>query len=131
MINLTSNIDIVNDIPRITKWQVVDVHDYADQLPPYLMVVVTLFGPNSVAFNSYTLCVRNDIASTILQVNSTPQQVSDQFVYAESILAATPYTTLAALWNGSTTPSTRPGRLKAVEAALVAAGALAPEFAGT
>ena len=27
MINLTTNINIANDIPRIIKWQVADAHD--------------------------------------------------------------------------------------------------------
>ena len=47
------------------------------------------------------------------------------------VLDGTPYATLAALWNGTTTPATRKGRLKAMEAALVAAGALSPDFAGS
>ena len=57
MINLTTNIPIANDIPNIRKWSVVDVHDYSNQTPPYLMITVTLFGPGAVAFGSYTLCI--------------------------------------------------------------------------
>jgi hypothetical protein len=47
------------------------------------------------------------------------------------VLDGTPYATLAALWNGQTTPATRSGRLKAVEDALVAAGAMSPDFSGS
>ena len=131
MINLTTNIPIANDIPNIRKWSVVDVHDYSNQTPPYLMITVTLFGPGAVAFGSYTLCIYDAIASTVLQVNPSPQQISDQFVYANVILSGTAYTTLAALWNGATSPSTHAGRLKAVEAALVSAGVLSSYFAGS
>lgn len=131
MINLTTNINIANEIPKITKWQVVDVHDYSVQAPPYIFVTISLFGPGAVTFGTYTLCMYDAIASMVLQVNPSPQQISDQFVYANVILPGTPYTTLAAIWNGATSPATHAGRLKAVEAALVTAGVLSSAFAGS
>jgi hypothetical protein len=131
MITLTTQIQITNDIPKINKWQVADAHDYATQAPPYLILTLLLFGPGAVVFGSYNLLIYDAIASTVLTVNPSPQQISDQFLYTNIILAGTPYTTLAALWNGATTPATHAGRLKAIEAALVGAGILPAAFAGT
>jgi hypothetical protein len=81
MIPLATKIPIVNDIPRIVKWEVVDVHDYANQTPPYLIVIVALYGPGQVAFNTYNLLIYDGLASTVLTVNPAPQQISDQFLY--------------------------------------------------
>jgi len=131
MITLTKQIPVTNNIPNIVKLEVVDVHDYANQAPPYLIVNVTLYGSGSVAFGTYNILIYDELASTVLSANPAPQQITDQFIPESTILDGTPYTTLAALWNGPTTPATRAGRLKAVEDALIAAGALSPDFAGS
>jgi hypothetical protein len=131
MINLTTNIPIANDIPKIVKWQVIDVHDYATQTPPYIMITIQLNGSGQVAFGTYVLCAYDSIASTGLEVNPAPLQISDQFLYTSAILPGTAYTTLAAAWNGTTNPATHAGRLKAMEALLVSSGLLTSAFAGS
>ena len=132
MINLTTNITILNDIPRITKWQVADAHDCANQTPPCLTLALNLIGPGAVIFGSYNLAIFDTLASTTLIVNSTPQGISDQFLYGSAVLTGNQYTALSAIWNGNCTGGgTRAKRLAALEAALVTAGVLPAAFAGT
>jgi hypothetical protein len=132
MINLMTNINIANNIPRIAKWQIADAHDCANQTPPCLTIALNLFGPGSVIFGSYNLAVFDTLASSTLAVNATPQGIADQFLYGSAVLAGNQYTALAAIWNANTTGGgTRAKRLAALEAALVSAGVLSAAFAGT
>jgi hypothetical protein len=132
MINLTTNIPIANDIPRITKWQVADAHDCANQTPPCLSIAINLIGPGAVIFGSYNLAVFDAIASSGLAVNPSPTGINDQFSYTSAVLPGNQYTALAAIWNGNCTGGgTRAKRLAALEAALVTAGVLSAAFAGT
>ena len=132
MINLTTNITITNDIPRIVKWQVADAHDCANQTPPCLTLALNLIGSGAVIFGSYNLAIFDTLASTTLTVNPTPQGLSDQFLYGSAVLTGHQYTALSAIWNGNCTGGgTRAKRLAALEAALVTAGVLPAAFAGT
>ena len=132
MINLTTNINIANDVPRITKWQVADAHDCANQTPPCLTLALNLLGPGAVIFGSYNLAIFDTLASTTLTVNPTPQGISDQFLYGSTVLTGNQYTALSTIWNGNCSGTgTRAKRLAALEAALVSAGVLSAAFAGT
>jgi len=132
MINLTTNITITNDIPRIVKWQVADAHDCANQTPPCLTLALNLIGSGAVIFGSYNLAIFDTLPSTTLTVNPTPQGISDQFLYGSTVLAGNQYTALAGIWNGNCSGAgTRAKRLAALEAALVSAGVLSAAFAGT
>ena len=132
MINLTTNITIANDIPRVIKWQVADAHDCANQTPPCLTLALNLIGSGAVIFGSYNLAIFDTLPSTTLTVNPTPQGISDQFLYGSTVLAGNQYTALAGIWNGNCSGAgTRAKRLAALEAALVSAGVLSAAFAGT
>jgi len=132
MINLTTNINIANDIPRIVKWQLVDAHDCATQTPPCLTLALVLSGTGAAVFGAYNLAVFDAVPSTGLAVNASPTQVSDQFIYTSSVLTGNQYTALSTIWNANTTSGgTRAKRLAALEAALVSSGVLSAAFAGT
>jgi hypothetical protein len=131
MLALITPIDVINNIPKIRKLDVVDVIDKADELPPYIVVKTVLYGAGGASFREqpYNLVVHNSGRnSTVLRVNATPTKILDQVVFASVDLSGNQYTALAAAWNGATTPATRAGRLKAVEALLVSSGVLGPEF---
>lgn len=131
MINCTTSINIVNNIPRITKWQVSDAHDHATQTPPYMILNVELFGPGAVTFEVYNCIIYDAVASTVLTINPAPQQISDQFLYTAAILA-NQYTVLSGIWNANVSGSgTRTKRLAALELALVSSGVLPSAFVGS
>jgi len=136
MINLTTNIENPRDIPRIVKWEIVDVNDYNRQVPPYLLVRVQIHGGDAETSNpykDYVLCIYDaPLASTCLRKKDAPKGYDDLFELFSAVLPGDTYTQLAAAWNANTKDGgTRRLRDKALEAALVATGVLGTEFAGT
>ena len=134
---LATNIEVANNVPRIVKWKATGAQDHDDELPPYLIVKVQAFGAGAADSNPYgdvkTLCIRDGNAlSTCLRVKPTPQRMDDQLEVIDKIIGGTPYTTLAALYAANVTGGgTNAKRLQALQAGMVAAGAVSAEFAGT
>jgi hypothetical protein len=131
MIALTANIDVIQNINRIVKWEVLSVDDRDQDLPPQLIVKIRLYGAGTVPFLSPILLhVRDNAPSRVVRLNLAPTTMEDQFVVQSLTLPGTPYTVLADLWNGNTASGNKTGRRRAVESSLVAAEVLPPEFAG-
>ena len=134
---LTANIEVANNVPRIVKWKVTGAQDHDNELPPYLIVQVQAYGAGAGETNPYsnvkTLCIRDGSAlSTCLRVKPTPQAMDDQIEVIDKVIGGTPYTTLAELYAANVTGGgTNAKRLQALQAGLVAAGAVSAEFAGT
>lgn len=136
MWNLTTNVEVVKDIPRIVKLKLVRAIDHDEATPPYLEIWTQPYGPGAGITNPYGEAIRQSIcdspaASTVLIVKPSPTGPSDQLDVVTRNLAGTPYTTLAGIFNGTTTPATADGRKKALEAACFANGVWDTPFAGT
>lgn len=136
-ITLTTAIEVTNNVPRIVKFRVVGAQDFDEEQPPYMIVRVQAYGPGAGDANPYgdvkTLCIRDGSAlSTALRVKSTPQKMDDQIEVVDKVIGGTPYTTLSAAYAANVTgAASNAKRLQALQAALVAAGAVSAEFAGT
>ena len=136
LVNLTTNIPVVNAVSSIRKWAAIDVADHAEQTPPYLLIKIQAYGPGSGTSDPYssdlTLAIYDSQPCTCARVKAVPQSDSDQLEVYSVTLAGTPYTTLSALYQANTSGTgTKVKRLAALQAGLVAAGALSAEFAGT
>jgi hypothetical protein len=131
MVNLATNITIVNAVPRITKWNVVRVKDNDESPTPQLVIYVNLYGPGDVLWLGQTYClfVSDPPGNSVyLTINPTPARMTDQFVTTVGQLTGTPYTTLAGLYNGNNAGGDKAGRKKTVEDGLIAAGVLPAAF---
>lgn len=136
-VTLSTPIEVVNNVPRIVKLRAVGVTDFDEESPPYMIVKVQAYGPGAGDANPYgdvkTLCIRDGNAlSTTLRVKATPQKMDDQIEVVDKVIGGTPYTTLSAAYAANVSgTATNAKRLQALQAALVPAGAVSVEFAGT
>ena len=130
VINITTPIDNPMDVPRITKFEVVDVTENDLDATPSISVRIRLYGPGNIEYGSpITLSARNLEQSICLQVNPGQQNYSDLFRTYGTIVPNA-YTTISTAWNSNIANPTKRKRCLAVEEVLV--GLLLPSvFAGT
>ena len=132
MITLTTNILNPLDIPRLVKYEILNVVDDDVSVPPCLSIRLAVYGPGGLPYgDGVSLLAYDSQASTCLRVKGVPQSSSDLIeVYGATITGL--YTLLSGVWNANTTGTgTKRKRMAALEAVLVTSGILSSAFAGT
>jgi hypothetical protein len=140
MKTLTNAINDTMDVPRITKWEVSDAHNYhkttdskGNVIVPHLHLEITAYGAGvGNVYGVYYLEIYDNQANPVLGVNAAPQAYGQALAITQASLAGTPYTTLAEVFNGNCTgDGTKAKRLKNVENVLGPAGVVSSALAGT
>jgi hypothetical protein len=118
------------DVPRIAKFEVTDVVDNDNQVPPNLGISVRTYGPGNVPYmgNLY-LTAYDDQASTCAKPNPLQQSYGDMLMVFGQVVAGA-YTTLSTAYNANIANPTKRKRCLAVEALLVGT-LLSADFAAT
>jgi hypothetical protein len=130
MKTLTTPIQNSKDVPRITKFEVVDVVENDAQTPPNLNIAIVTYGPNNSTYKGViSLVAYDDQASTCLQLNSLQQGYDDLFAVVGRVVTGA-YTTLSTAYNANVTNATKRKRCLAVEN-LLASTLMSTEFAAT
>lgn len=142
-------IELAKSIPgidgkSIVRWRVVSAEDRKLAPSTCLLVRVQMYGEGETDANPYgnvrTLCIRDGAAlSSCLRVNPDGQTPEQHLEIYDNVIGGTPYTTLLAAYAGDEGEGAKrkdptgyeSRRLQRLQAALVASGAMSPEFAGT
>jgi hypothetical protein len=130
MKTITTPIQNPMDVPRLTKFEVVDVTENDDSTPPSMTVSVRAYGPGNLPYGGdITLTAYDSQASTCLKLNPL-QQGYDDLLLVFGQVVANAYTTLSTAYNANVANATKRKRCLAVEA-LLASTLLSAEFAAT
>ena len=130
MKTLTTPIQNTMDVPRIAKFEVVDVYEHDVDSPPSIAVTVRALGPSNAQYGDLvTLYAYDSLASTCLKPNTSQQGYGDLLqLFGQVVTNA--YTTLSTAYNANVANATKRKRCLAVEALLVGT-LLSSEFAST
>jgi hypothetical protein len=130
MKTLTTPIQNAIDVPRITKFEVVDVRENDTDSPPSIAVTVRALGAGNAQYgDSVILYAYNSLASTCLKPNTSQQGYGDLLqLFGQVVTNA--YTTLSTAYNANVANATKRKRCLAVEDLLVGT-LLSSDFAAT
>ena len=130
MKTITNAINNPLDVPRLTKFEVVNVTENDDLTPPSMTVSVRVHGPGNVSYGGdISLTAYDSQASTCLKLNPL-QQGYDDLLLVFGQVVANAYTTLSTAYNANIANPTKRKRCLAVEALLVGT-LLSTDFAAT
>lgn len=118
MKTLTNAIQNNFDVPRVTKYEVIDVTDDDTATPPSMSISVRLYGPGNVPYGiDVRLLAFDSSPSVCLEINPLQQGYTDLFRPVGRIVTGA-YTTLSTAYNSNITNPTKRKRCLAVEALL-------------
>ena len=132
MQTLTTPIINTLAITRLVKYEITNVVDNDDSVPPCLSIRLRVYGTTNLPYgDGVSLLVYDEQASTCLRVNAVPQSTSDLMEVYGAVITGL-YTRLSGVFNANTSgQGTKRKRFAALEADLVASGILTAAFVGT
>ena len=132
MQTLTTPIVNTLSIPRLVKYEITNVVDNDDSVPPCLSIRLQVYGPTNLPYgDGVSLLAYDSQASTCLRVKSVQQSTSDLIEVYGAVITGL-YTRLSGVYNANTSgQGTKRKRYAALEADLVASGILTAAFVGT
>lgn len=135
--NLATNIDITNNIVRVTKWRTLRVEIFDQESTPYAVVTVQVCGADkggiaySNQYGRYRLIAYDSLESVVLRRTVAPQKFCDEFEIKNQV-ASGAYSAVVAAYTANVSGIDRPRKqCAAVDAILVSSGMLDAVFAGT
>jgi hypothetical protein len=130
MKTITTPIQNPMDVPRLVKFEVVDVAENDDATPPSMTISVRVSGPGNLPYGGdITLTAYDSQASTCLKLNPLQHGYDDLLLIFGQVVSNA-YTTLSTAYNANIANATKRKRCLAVEA-LLASTLLSAEFAAT